>query len=455
MAEANRSDRWVVPAASGVLAVTLWRVALLAFNQTDLLPAEALAWLWAQDPSVAPSVLTGWAIAAATALGDTTLAIRLPATLCHAATAMILGGIAERLFGYRAALTTALVYATLPIVALGSLFLSPATLAAPFAAAALLFYLRLLGDGARWVAFLVGLCLALGCLGHPAAFLLVICAILAGAVFPDARPGRIAGLLITVAFTAVLLPLLLWQWWETGAPAIWDGAIGPDMLAMAGLLLGLGAAIGPALFTALLIAAIRWRDQPPLLQFLMIFVFPILGIGGLMAILGAGLSWAAAAVLAAAPAGVVWLSGKARIWWGLVWLLNGLATVMLPLATVIPDRLPGAKVALVPVSGGSEIGQIIVDIAADLKIGDILVEDDGLRAVLAWIARDSALAVRSDTKPQPGLGASDVLLVLPMGLNPPCPIEAMDLAEIAATGGAYAQRPQMLYLVPGLCFSLP
>ena len=146
------TDRWLRPALIGVLAITLARVILLAFNQTDLFVDEAQYWLWGRELAFgyySKPPMIGWVIRAFTELGsDAPFWVRLPAPLFHAVTAMILGSIAAWLFGNRVALLVAFGYITLPMVAVGSLLVSTDTIMFPFLAAALACYLRLLDEGA-------------------------------------------------------------------------------------------------------------------------------------------------------------------------------------------------------------------------------------------------------------------------------------------------------------------
>jgi len=111
--------RWLKPAAAGVIAITFVRVVLLAVNGTDLFVDEAQYWLWSQEMALgyySKPPLIGWVIGLFTVFSDATFWVRLPAPLFHGATAMILGAIADRLFGARAAVVTALAYVTLPML---------------------------------------------------------------------------------------------------------------------------------------------------------------------------------------------------------------------------------------------------------------------------------------------------------------------------------------------------
>ena len=109
-----------MPAAAVVLALTLARLVWLGLNEPNLYADEAQYWIWAQTVSggyYSKPPLIAWTIAAMTTLcGETEGCIRLFSPLAHAATALILGATATRLFDPGTGFWTALLYATLPAV---------------------------------------------------------------------------------------------------------------------------------------------------------------------------------------------------------------------------------------------------------------------------------------------------------------------------------------------------
>ncbi|MEL6205590.1 MAG: glycosyltransferase family 39 protein, partial [Pseudomonadota bacterium] len=133
----TRSESWLGPALAVVLGVTALRIALMAFNRTDLFVDEAQYWLWGQSLEwgyYSKPPLIGWVIRLSTDLAgsDAPFFVRLPAPLLHAAMALILGWIAAQRFGGQAAIWIAGLYVTMPAVSVGSYMISTDTVMFPF-----------------------------------------------------------------------------------------------------------------------------------------------------------------------------------------------------------------------------------------------------------------------------------------------------------------------------------
>lgn len=134
-----RPDRtgWFMPAFALVAVVTALRLIFLVFNRTDLFVDEAQCWLWAQHLAFgyfSKPPLIAWLIRAVTwaAQSDHIFWIRMPGSVLHAATALILGVLACRILGRQAAIWVSAIYVTLPMAAVGSLLISTNTVMAPF-----------------------------------------------------------------------------------------------------------------------------------------------------------------------------------------------------------------------------------------------------------------------------------------------------------------------------------
>lgn len=478
------SDRrdWLVPAAAGVLAITALRVVLLAFNRTDLFVDEAQYWLWGQELAFgyySKPPLIGWVIGLFTAFSEGTFWVRLPAPLFHGATALVIGAIADRLYGRRAAVVAALAYVTLPMVALASLLISTDTIMFPFLAGALAMYLRVLDRQDRTDAALTGLLLGLAFLGKYAAIYYPLCAVLAGLVFREARPTRRNAALILGVFVLTISPNLVWNVLNgfstlshTLDNADWVRDPGHRAGLHPGALLEFVASqlavFGPVLFVALAIVAARWKRRSPVVQFLLLFALPILGLVCVQALLSrAYANWAAAAYIAGLLVVVPWLLGRHRAWLIASFAINGALCVILPAASLAPEALTwNGKSLLSRYFGRAEMSETILDIASDLRISAIVASDRDVLADLFYTGRDRGIPLYA--LPTPGRAphhyalkypyradGADVLLVLPAGLEPPCPAEIMELAEMAPEDGAFRDRPQALYLVPGLCIAKP
>ena len=242
---------------------------------------KAQYWLWGQSFDFgyySKPPLIAWVIGAVTTLAgsDAPFWVRAPGSVFHGATALILAALAARLHGRAAAVWTAATYATLPMVAVGSLLISTDTVMAPFFAAALYFHTRLAETHAA------ALCASGRARWRACAFLGKIRRGLfpaggrtwgaAGSRAAD-RPGATA-LPCWRAFAVVILPNIVWNatnglatashildnvgWVRDEAPL---GTLNPGGLAE--FFLAQFAVFGPLLFAALLWAAARRARTAP------------------------------------------------------------------------------------------------------------------------------------------------------------------------------------------------
>src|SRR5690606_18659847 len=81
------------------------RVVALAFNATDLFFDEAQYWSWSLEPAFgyySKPPLIAWVLRVATkACGHSEFCIRLPSPIIHSATALVIYGVAARLYDRR------------------------------------------------------------------------------------------------------------------------------------------------------------------------------------------------------------------------------------------------------------------------------------------------------------------------------------------------------------------
>ena len=303
---------WLAPAVLIVALITAARLVLLVFDRTDLFVDESQYWLWGQSFEFgyySKPPLIAWVIGAVTTLAgsDSPFWVRAPGSVFHGATALILAALADRLHGPRAAVWTAATYATLPMVAVGSLLISTDTVMAPFFAAALYFHTRLAETHALRFALLAGAMAGIAFLGKYAAIYFILGVGLGALLVPALRIGLRNSLALLGAFAVVILPNLAWNatndmttashildnvgWVRDEAPL---GTLNPGGLAE--FFLAQFAVFGPLLFAALLWAAAR-RHAPRLL----VFAVPPLVIVCVQAFLDrAYANWAAAAYFAGA-----------------------------------------------------------------------------------------------------------------------------------------------------------
>ena len=172
----------------GIALVTLWRVALLPFNATDLFVDEAQYWFWGQELAwgyYSKPPLIGWLLRASTELGDVTqFWVRLPLPLIHAGTAVLVALLGRRLFGARIGGIAGFGFVCLPAVALASLLVSTDTpMLFCFALALLAFDHLRKGRSLGW-AVVMGAAIGAGLLSKYAMIYFPISALIAALVLP-------------------------------------------------------------------------------------------------------------------------------------------------------------------------------------------------------------------------------------------------------------------------------
>lgn len=470
----TRSDRWTGVAAAFwfVFFVTVARVAFLAMTQTDLWVDEAQYWAWGERLDFgyfSKPPLIGWVIRAFTEiLGDTAFAIRLPGPLFHGATALILGRLADRLFGGRAGLWVAMGYVTLPMTALGSLLISTDTILAPFFALALLCWERARGGGVRPAA-LAGGALGLGFLAKYAAIYFWPGAVLAALLVPAWRLGPARWLAALVAFAVVISPNILWNlahdlttvehtmdnagWLRSGAAWNVSGAMG--------FLVTQLAVFGPVLFALLLILPFRRPD--PDRTALLAFSLPIVGFVLVQALLSRAYgNWAVTAYFAGSVAVLPWLAMRARRGYWLSLALNGLLCLAVPLVSLAPGALtrPSGRPYLQRYLGRAELPQAILGLAEAQGAGAVVTGSRSLLANLLFESEGGPVAVLG--LPAEGApahyyqqmlpwrpGAAGVVLLVSAESAPVCPEDVV--TEVATEGTAWARGQLYAHRLPPAC----
>ena len=211
-----------------VVALTLLRLAFLRVSPLEFDPAEAARWIWSRSLAWGygafgrgtASPLPVWLTAVTTSFcGTGEACARSASPLLQAATAMLLGGAGVTLGSWRLGAWSMLVYATLPGVALSSMWLGAGSTLMFFWAAGLYAFLRLRrGGGIGW-AVLCGMAAGLGALSSEAMLLFPFAITLYLALSPEGRRA-VTGtrLAVIVALMALALaPNILWRV-EHGAP---------------------------------------------------------------------------------------------------------------------------------------------------------------------------------------------------------------------------------------------
>lgn len=310
-----------------VAGLTLLRVIALFRTPLELYPDEAQYWLWSRSLAFGdysrPPVIA-WAIWASTALGgDTEPWVRLPAVLFQAGAALCAFWIGRRLYGSKAGLAGAALYALAPAIQLSATVVATNAPLLFFLGLALLTYVtRQDTQGrSRWLlATGLGLALGLAFLSKYAAVYALIGIGLHLAVSPQARrgwTGAQAGLAIG-GFALVLAPNLAWNaahgfatFQHTVADAHWTRGQLFNLKALGQFLSEQLVMFGPIPFAVLAVggAILAWRRRlEPADLLLLCFTAPPILIVAVRAFVGhAHANWSAASYLPGAVLAAAWL----------------------------------------------------------------------------------------------------------------------------------------------------
>lgn len=347
----NAVSRPETRAALFILAVTLWRIATLAFDRTELWVDEAQYWLWAQNLDWGyfskPPLIAFWLAAVTETVGsDHQFWIRVTGSLLHAFTAGMVGLVAGRLFGGNTGPWAAVLYATAPFVAVGSWQFSTDTVMLPCFALGLWAWTHLRVDRSLAWALVLGGAAGLGMLGKYAAVYLPLLLALAALLVPSARIAWRDAFVSAITALAVLSPNLLWNLRNGGTTfrhVAEDNAkldrTGLDPAAALEFLGSQMAVFGPFLLAALLFVLVTYPRRGPESRALLALSLPVILLLTVQAArAGANANWAVTAyvagtALAAATLGPRHL--KLSLALGLV------VSLALPLAYMNADWLKG------------------------------------------------------------------------------------------------------------------
>ncbi|KQS74108.1 hypothetical protein ASG25_01375 [Rhizobium sp. Leaf384] len=437
-----------------ILALTAYRILLLAFDRTDLFVDEAQYWMWSQHLDFgyySKPPMIAWVIHLTTALGgsDSRFWIRLSSPLLHGATALALMHFARTVTrSARIAAWSGVTFVTLPGVALSSVFVSTDTSLLFFYALAALATARLstlhavradvdirMGIGGYMdrpgeradpapgrppapmiapgmiSALGLGLAIGLGLLSKYAMLYFPVTAALAAHVVRRSRlRWQHAAIATLVAFMTVL-PNLVWNARHGGATFRhtsdnigWSG-FHLHVDRAAGFFAAQFGVVGPVIFAAMiaaLILTLRGRGTATDRQ-LVILSWPIIGLLVVQALMSrAYANWAATAYVAGVVLAVCHLDAtwKRGLWISLA--LNGAVAVALPLLCAFPEtHLPGQPPILNRYLGRSALSLSLADQARAEGLTTIVAEDRDILADLVYTLRGSEIAVRARPTGQP------------------------------------------------------
>ncbi len=338
-APASRARSPLAWLLAALALLTVWRVLAALHAAPPLFFDEAQYWDWSRHPDwgyFSKPPMVAWLIALSTGLlGHSEPAVRAAAFLLYPATAWLIYLVGRRLAGHyppssptarHGPWLAALLFASLPMTAMGTWLITTDAPLLFFWSAALLFYLRALADdrGRDWLA--LGLALGLGLLSKYSMALFIPAALGHLLASPDRRrllaaPGP---WLAAALALAVLSPNLAWNlqhdfasFRHTAEISQLDRALlHPDKLL--DFVLAQFAVFGP-----LAMAALAWLARrpgrllgEPALAPLAWFALLPLALFLVQALLArAFANWAVTAYVAAAPLVAFWLLSRGRRTW--------------------------------------------------------------------------------------------------------------------------------------------
>lgn len=471
--QAPSPDRSFGPVGTAVavaILLTGFRLALALLDRTELSTDEAQYWFWGQTPSFgaySKPPLIGWIIRLSTdLLGQTVVAVRLPAILMHAATAAVIFACARRLAPGPVAALSALLYLVSPGVALGSALMTTDTPLLLAASVAMLAQMQAgaanaAGSRARAAAVVLGLALGLGFLAKYAMLFWLAGAVAAAAVSPGFRLHRSDLLIACAVATAVVAPHLVWlvqHGFITFAhvQAITDGT-GASVPRPLRFIAEQFLVAGPIGFAAMAVAVLRDRSDPALAALAMAPLLIIVA----QAVRGPVLAnWA---VLYLVPGSIL----AARLlmrhrWLARVSLALGLAvSLALPLAKAFGTGLkqPDGRPLLARYLGHSEMAHWALGLAAAERADVLVARDRDLLADLSWFSTGPAPRIRAVppsarpanhwemVAPFRSQDGTNVLLLL-RSTPPPSCTAAQEIARLDPPQGDADEAPLIMYRLP-------
>jgi 4-amino-4-deoxy-L-arabinose transferase-like glycosyltransferase len=330
MADAMRSKDVDADARAALLltaGLTLARLIALFRTPLELYPDEAQYWLWSRTLAFgyySKPPLIAWAIWASTAFGgDAEPWVRLPAVLFQAGAALLVFQIGRQLYGSRAGLAAAALYALTPAIQLSATVVATDAPLLFFIGLTIWTYVGLQGaEGRRRLLLSAGLGAALGLafLSKYAAVYALIGIGLHLALSPAARRGwspAAAGLALG-AFLLVLGPNLAWNAahgfatvQHAVANAHWSGRDPFHPAELAEFLVTQFAVFGPVPFAVLIAgsAILAWRRRfEPTDVLLLCFTLPPVALVAVQALVSrANANWSGASYLPGAILVAAWL----------------------------------------------------------------------------------------------------------------------------------------------------
>ncbi|WP_337270573.1 ArnT family glycosyltransferase [Oryzifoliimicrobium ureilyticus] len=386
-----------------ILALTVFRVACLFFDRTNLFVDEAQYWLWSQHLDFgyySKPPMIAWVLWLSTSLSGSNdiFWLRLPGPILHAATAILLMRASQSFVSSRNQGWVGVTYITLPGVAFSSVFFSTDVVLLFFVALALFAYLRLTLRPSLGGAVGFGAAVGLAFLSKYALLFLLPGGATAPYLIPRARIAIRDFLVAVVTAALTVSPNLIWNALHSNATIRHTQNIahwGDFKIRVADGLTFFAAqfaVVGPLVFVALLWALVRLmrnksqEDE----KLLLLLSVPVVFLITLQALLGgAYANWAVTAYVAGTILAVIvferlWPQGL-RISFG----INGAICLVFPFLTIFPQSLtlPNGRQIMQRYLGRAEISHHVAYLARQTGLNVIVTDSRDLNADFFYTLR--------------------------------------------------------------------
>ena len=464
----GRADDYARPFFICIAVLTLFRLAALAYSQTELFFDEAQYWFWSRELAFgyySKPPLIAWIIRGATELcGQGEPCIRAPSPLIHAATATLIFAIGRQLYEARTGFWSGLVYATLPGVSLSSSLISTDAPLLFFVALSMLAVVKLQTNRSWGWGVMLGVGVGFGLLSKYAMSYFILCLALYAIWTRDGRALlKDARLYLGLAIAAAIIaPNLVWNL-QNGLATFMHTADNANLrnslfhpAEALEFVTGQFGVFGPLLFAALLVYCVNWRRNPQAPaaaspeRLLLAFTMPVLLLMTIQALLSrAHANWAAFAYVAATVliTAVLLRQGRHRLF-RVSMALHLAVVVLIGIGGILAGHvaLPGGAEPYARLLGWKALAETAADKARAGGFAAIATDKRALAAELLYYLRDTAIpvvAMRDDgppsdhfemTRPLDATTPRPVLLVSFNRGGPPAS-EALGAADIPAGRG--------------------
>lgn len=463
----------------GILAITLWRVALLPFDHADLYVDDAQYWFWCQTLDFgyySKPPLIAWILRLSTTLGtDSPFFIRLPLPLIHAATAVILAFAARRLYGARVGAITGFTFAGAPAVAVASLLVSTDTPMLCCFALALLAWIHLAERASTGWAIVLGAAIGTGLMAKYAMIYFPISAIIAALALPAWRIARRDALIAAAVALLFVSPNLVWNatngfttLHHTADNTQLEKGASLDVFELLSFWANQFVITGPVFFAAYLagLGSVR-RDSRA--AFLALMSLPTLAIVSVQALLaGAHGNWAAAGHIAGLVLACAVLAPRPRLL-AIGLAINLAVTAALPVASIFAQTWKvGDNLVFAGYAGQEAFALRAAETARGAGLDTLVAENRGMLAAMFYSLRDAGLSLYAE--PTQGFpphhyaqkhplppGEGDVLFLTHTATGPACrtPGTPVEIVGRWTPEVGFTTREILAFRVPRSCWFPP